>query len=100
MGDCTSKVNGTTYTDLKTQITFLRECGADYGGSDISHHEANTMDDCVASCAELDSCKGVTWLNVAGQGVLSDYCWMHSAMTKSSTTYSYNPDAQSATKSD
>lgn len=56
------------------------------------------MDDCVASCAQMSDCKGAVWINAVKQGTLNDYCWLHSEM--SNTSYSYNDDAQSATKID
>ncbi|KAK6085349.1 rab protein geranylgeranyltransferase component A [Seiridium cupressi] len=44
--------NGTIYTDPTTKAKFERECGLAHDGSDLSHHIAYSMDDCVASCAQ------------------------------------------------
>ncbi|KAH6651842.1 hypothetical protein BKA67DRAFT_339755 [Truncatella angustata] len=89
--------NGTTYTDPSTKVQFKRECGIAHDGSDISHHTAYSMDDCVASCAQSSACMGAVWINASVQGTDNNWCWLHSDMSQQEYIR-VNQYAQSATR--
>ncbi|KAI1873973.1 uncharacterized protein JN550_003242 [Neoarthrinium moseri] len=89
--------DGTTYTDPTSNIEFVMECGVTHDGSDISHHVAYSMDDCVASCAQSSICMGAVWISAGKQGTDNNFCWLHSDMSQEQFVR-VNAYAQSATR--
>ncbi len=69
------------YTDPATGTKFKRTCYVQHPGFDIKNEEKDSMEDCMAWCAEEEDCKGAQWYNAGPQGTDLNYCWLKYDMT-------------------
>jgi hypothetical protein len=73
--------NGTVYTVPVSGKQFLQLCGIDYGPTeaiDLGQVHAETMEDCINSCAIFPGCEACGWGYIDGDETPAYRCWMKS----------------------